>query len=173
MGECHRSAAKGYGIGLFTVRDREPGSLPIPRPGSSVSVQNEILPQPQWEDPRRGCGIYPSPTLSLDHADPLTTQILSPHPQPLRTTDHPQGPRSRKGLEPEKIFYPVQKKSSYTSRPRGWDLNRGSRGHLVTTDRGAGWSQGPGPLCPHPQCWEGVHLAQRLFWSKQEGLIVT
>lgn len=152
----------------FHGKGQEPGSLPIPRLGSSVSVQNEILPQPQWEDPRRGCGIYPSPTLSLDHG-----RSSPPHPQPLRTTDHPQGPRSRKRLEPEKIFYPVQKKSSYTSRPRGWDLNRGSRGHLVTTARGAGWSQGPGPLHPQPQCCAGVHLAQRLFWSKQEGLIVT
>ena len=99
-----------------------------------------------------------------------------PHPQSLRTTDHPPGPRSRKRLAPEKIFYPVQKNRAIPGGSGGQPSRfpparvsgTSTAGPMATP--GAGWSQGPGPPHPHPQGREGVHFARRLAWSQIGGI---
>lgn len=73
-----------------------------------------------------------------------------PTPHTPRTTDHHR-PVSRKGLAPEKIFYPVQKKRAIPqrSRPVLLPLVCVCRTSIAGPDRpgghaepGAGWSQG-------------------------------
>lgn len=142
------------------------GSLPVP--GWESSVQNE--PNRSHSGKTLGDDVAltpPHPKFSSWRPSPPTT--------PLRTTDHPRGPGSRKRSAPEKIFYPVQKKraipggpgvSPPASSPRGRDLNRGSRGLAA---------QGEGPGRPAPTCRAGRgHTSPNgCHGPKQEGLIVT
>ncbi|CAD7685867.1 unnamed protein product [Nyctereutes procyonoides] len=151
-GSQEQDAAQGRG-----------GVLPLLGPGSSIPVQSEIQPEPQREDPKRGHGAHPC-TPRSGHAD------LPPTPTPPEDNGPPTGPRSRKGLGPEKIFYPVQKnelshgvQGSALALPA---LQAGprppSRGTRQEEGLVAGWSRPRASTCR-----EGAPDARWLSWSQR------
>lgn len=126
---CHRPPAAQGRMGPFKVRDGEPGSPSHSRAGGLRSL-SKMKSRGSHSGKTPGERWYlPFPIQSSVHADPP--------PTPPKDNRPLVGPRSRKGLAPEKIFYPVQKNRAIPKGfwgqpscflPHGQNLNRGSRG---------------------------------------------